>query len=287
MSTFSVFAAVLVSVLSMVAGCGPGSSSSFGEGDLPKEGGGWVTEPSTYSTGTGTPTGTQPSAQSGNGSVALTGEKQKWYEVDQSLGAWTPMLVDEVGDAADGNSAHDIKHVVLVLTKNHVLVRYQLGADPAPTHHRDLRFWFEQQNRFLTVETKSASRKNDCTISEPDGASPIQIESCFNATGEIIDIAIPRDKIPKSLDLDSEFWISGPQVCCSDQARTQPIDKVDASQGVWRKPEPMLSSTTRPATPGPPPAAPGAQKTGQPAETGPTGTASEPPAAAGSTHPPG
>ena len=248
MHTIPTFTAVLLTMLGLVAGCDRGSDSGFGAGTPPIQGGGWVTEPTTPSVGT----------------EIQTVEGQKWHEVDSALDAWTPLLKDEIGDAADGDPTHDIQHVMLVLTQNDVLVRYQLGADLADTAPRDMRFWLEQQDRFLTVETKSASPNRDCTISEVGGGAQIQVDACFNTTADTIDIAIPRTKIPSAIDLTTEFWLSGPQVCCSDESRAKPIDEVDASQGVWRAPETPLSSTDTATTQATYPPEPGTGTDGTP-----------------------
>jgi hypothetical protein len=163
-------------------------------------------------------------------------EPGRWTRVATSLDSWTPMLVDGSGDGTNGESAHDIRHVLLVMTETDVLVRYKFGSDVTSADRYDLRFWLEQGDKFLTVETKSRSSEQECAITVVGQPDQSTVPACFEATGDRVDIAIPRTQMPTAIDLGAEFWLSGPQVCCSDAARAEPIDKLDASQVVWRVP---------------------------------------------------
>jgi len=160
----------------------------------------------------------------------------RWSAVDEALANWEPMLTDEVGDAVGGDAAYDIHTVVLAATQDDVLVRFKMGGIMPPDNVRDMRFWLEQEGRFLTVETKSKSADARCTLVESGKAEQAHVEECFRRSDATVDIAIPRAKVPKVIDLAGDFWISGPQVCCVDDARTEPIDRLDASQVVWRVP---------------------------------------------------
>lgn len=164
-------------------------------------------------------------------------EPDRWTRVATALDSWTPMLVDGSGDGTDGELAHDIRHVLLVMSGEDVLVRYKFGADVTSARSLDLRFWLEQNGQFLTVETKSLSPDKECAITVTGQLDQIAVESCYHVSGDRVDIAIPRKELPPALDLNAEFWLSGPQICCSDEARAKPIDQLDASQVVWRVPD--------------------------------------------------
>ncbi len=160
----------------------------------------------------------------------------RWTAVDAALDAWTPMLEDAAGDAQDGKAEHDLKRVLLVMTEDDVLVRFELGAAPAAGDKADMRFWLEQGKQFLTVDTKRASPTRECTLSEVGTDVQYHIHECHRVVDNVVDIALPRKEMPAHIDLTKEFWISGPQVCCKDADRTEPIDRLDASQVVWRAP---------------------------------------------------
>jgi len=245
--------ALLLTVIVAAPACDPGIGTSHQTAGNPQNTGGWITEPTT-------PSNTAPSGDSNN----LADDK--WVGVRRTLDAWKPSLLDETGDAADEVQAHDIRSAVLVVTQDEVLIRYELGAEMKGNDKRDLRFWLEQKDNFLSVEAKTDSMNNACSIVVAGGSAPASLGSCFNASGKNIDISIPRSEIPSIIDPKKDFWLSRPQVCCMDAERTEPIDELDASQVAWRPPLDAQSSTppspqtggappADPAQPGPPPPA--------------------------------
>lgn len=211
----------LVAALLFAPGCNRGSQPSAGSADPGERNVGWVT---------GSPTVGPIDGGAGQGGTP------RWLVVDAALDSWTPLLVDETGDASDGRADHDLRRVMLVMTHQDVLVRFELDAAPKETDLTDMRFWLEQDGRFLTVETKRAALREECTLSEVGEGGRYRIDSCYHISDNVVDIAIPREEIPAIIDLDTEFWISAPQVCCSDDARTEPLDDLNASQVVWRAP---------------------------------------------------
>ena len=216
MNRFSLLAGILVSTLALLPGCRPVPNQGSGSETNTSQG----ASPVTHSPAAGTD----------------TVEGTRWGDVDAALDAWQPVLKDAQGDAVDGNPAHDLRQVMMVMTQDDLLVRYKLGFAQAESEQGDMRFWLEQGNRFITVETKSTAGFDECTITEAGASTQFRVEPCFRTAGDTVDIAIPRKELPSSLDQTKDFWISGPQVCCIDEARSEPIDKLDASQVVWRAP---------------------------------------------------
>ena len=152
------------------------------------------------------------------------------------LDGWEPMMRDLGGDAADGDATHDIRAVYMVVDAASVLVRYQLAAAMIPGKSADLRFWLEQDGRLLTVEVKTDSQDMSCGLTPAGGATQQLIPSCFVRKDDGIDVAIPRSSLPSFIDPDKDFWISGPQTCCADAERAQPLDELSGSQVAWRAP---------------------------------------------------
>lgn len=54
----------------------------------------------------------------------------------------------------------------------------------------------EQGDRFLTVQTLSASADQSCTLSEVGSGIERSVMSCFVIRGDHVDIAIPRSELP-------------------------------------------------------------------------------------------
>lgn len=212
---------VLVVAFAWAPGCGPAAGVDASNGEATS---GWVT-----------PVTESPAEASTE--VHGSKDSDRWPRVAAGLDPWTPLLVDASGDAKDGDATHDIRQVTLAMTKDDVLVRFRFGADVTTAEGKDLRFWLEQGKRFLTIETKAASSNQECTITEVGHEVQIFVDSCFHLSEDTVDIAIPRKEFPSSLDLKDDFWLSGPQVCCRDEARSEAIDELAASQVVWRVPE--------------------------------------------------
>lgn len=222
MVRFLVYTGLLGVVLAGVAGCPTsGEEEKGGPGDT-AQASGWISQETT----TGVPAPINPVAT-----------ETRWGSVDKLLEGWQPLLADATGDAKDKDSTHDIRNVSMILANDDLLVRYSLAADTSEAAQIDVRFWLEQGERFLTVQTRSASQDKSCTISEVGSAVERTVKSCFKIHDDFVDIAIPRTELPTTLDLDADFWLSGPQVCCMDEDRTEPIDELLASQVVWRMPE--------------------------------------------------
>jgi len=232
MNNTGFLSAGLVAALSFAPGCNRGTPPTPGDIDPGSPNVGWVTGSPTAGPGEGGPGEALPSP-----AEAVEGGTPRWSVVDAALDGWTPMLVDETGDASDGGAEHDLRQVMLVMTDKDVLARFELGAAPKETDLTDMRFWLEQDGRFLTVETKRAALREECTLSEVGTEVQYRIDSCYHISENVVDIAVPRKEMPAIIDLDADFWISGPQVCCSDEARTKPLDDLNASQVVWRVPD--------------------------------------------------
>lgn len=207
--------------LAGVTGCPPSNDTGQGDpGDTPQPSG-WVSRE--------TATASAPSDPSTAGT--------RWSAVSLALDGWQPLLADATGDAKDGDSTHDIQKVSMVLAEDALLVRYAMASDTSESERLDVRFWLEQGDRFVTVQTRSAAQDQSCTISEVGTAVERYVKSCFKTHGDYVDVAIPRAELPASLKLGADFWLSGPQVCCMDEDRTEPIDELKASQVVWRMPD--------------------------------------------------
>jgi hypothetical protein len=117
----------------------------------------------------------------------------------------------------------------------------------------ELRFWIEQGPNMTTVEVKVGTREKPCELSDvktPESQAVVPL--CY-WLGNAIDVRIPRDSVPKTIDMRKPFHVSGFQTCCADEARTREFDSIEAAQEVWRVPglaDEMESKDTQAFVPG-------------------------------------
>jgi hypothetical protein len=113
-------------------------------------------------------------------------------------------------------------------------VRVMLREEMPKDQPTEIRFWLEQGRPLVTVEVKIGSRGRPCEISSVDDPSNETIvEKCF-FEGNPIDLSFPLSAIPKVLNVEEEFHVSGFQTCCMDEARNDPYDEIQHVQEVFR-----------------------------------------------------
>lgn len=162
------------------------------------------------------------------------------------LEGWKPMLVDPAGDHV-GSPGGDILSVHAVTDGTYLWLRYRLAQAPSSQEGLpDLRFWVEKQPEMVTVEVKTGTPGNPCEISRSDQAEGVVVGNCFKL-GEGIDIRLPLKYLPDWASKRDPFFVSGPQTCCADEARSRPVDEIDASQEVWRLSDEQIAERERAA----------------------------------------
>jgi hypothetical protein len=146
-------------------------------------------------------------------------------------------LIDPPGDATGENGYDDLLSAFVAADARYLYARVltQQAMSVRDNRLRELRFWLEQSGKMVTVEVKVGTQGSPCELLDAaggdDGAKVV--EGCF-WLGSAIDIRIPLDAIPATLNVENPFWASGFQTCCSDQARNEPYDTLDEAQEVWR-----------------------------------------------------
>lgn len=148
-------------------------------------------------------------------------------------------LVDPPGDATGKNGFDDLLSALVAVDARYLYARVltqeamTLNGDKV----RDLRFWLEQAGKMVTIEVKVGSVGAPCELIDAAGAGDDAkiVEGCY-WLGNAVDIRIPLDAIPATINVANPFWASGFQTCCADEARNEPYDSLEAAQEVWRVP---------------------------------------------------
>ena len=158
-------------------------------------------------------------------------------EVVALLREFEAELTDPPGDATGTNSWDDLLSAFVVVDARYLYARVLTQAPMSIKDDtvRELRFWLEQGGKMVTIEVKVGSQGAPCEVLDAAGGDDDTkiVEGCF-WVGNAIDIRLPLDAIPATINVASPFWASGFQTCCSDEARNEPYDSLDAAQEVWR-----------------------------------------------------
>lgn len=165
--------------------------------------------------------------------AAVSGEPA---EVVALLREFEAELTDPPKDAQGDNGYDDLLAAHVVIDARYFYGRI-LTREPMSVARdavRELRFWLEQDGEMVTVEVKVGTEGSPCELLGGGDEANV-VEGCF-WLGNAIDLRIPLDSIPKSIDVSKPFWASGFQTCCSDAARDTPYDELAEAQEVWRVP---------------------------------------------------
>jgi hypothetical protein len=156
-------------------------------------------------------------------------------EVVSLLREFEAVLTDPPKDAAGDNGWDDLLSALVAMDARYLYARI-LTREPmsvASDKVRELRFWLEQGGQMTTIEVKVGSMDAPCEVL-PSGADEAKIvNDCF-WLGNAVDLRIPLDALPPTLDVSKPYWASGFQTCCSDEARDTPYDELADAQEVWR-----------------------------------------------------
>jgi hypothetical protein len=148
-------------------------------------------------------------------------------------------LTDPPGDATGDAGYDDLLSALVAVDAKYLYGRVltQESMSVKEDRLRELRFWLEQAGKMVTVEVKVGTRGAPCElIDAASGGDEAKIvEGCF-WLGNAIDIRIPLDAIPATINVTKPFWASGFQTCCADEARNEPFDTLEEAQQVWRVP---------------------------------------------------
>ena len=158
-------------------------------------------------------------------------------EVVALLREFEPILTDPPKDAQGENGWDDLLSALVAMDARYLYGRI-LTTEPmsvASDKVRELRFWLEQNGQMVTVEVKVGSMDSPCEIIPPGASEAKVVNECF-WLGNAIDLRIPLDSLPTSIDVSKPFWASGFQTCCTDESRDTPYDELSAAQEVWRVP---------------------------------------------------
>lgn len=177
---------------------------------------------------------------------AEAGPDSEPYEMIALLREFDPHLTDAPKDQAGEAAMDDLLSAFAVMDDAFLYAR-MVGREPmAKDGAHETRFWIEQGPAMVTVEVKVGTRDRPCELG--DVKTPeIQktVVNCFWA-GNALDLRIPLDTVPPSIDTTQPYWVSGFQTCCSDAERNNPYDEIDGAQEVWRVPQQAVA----PAAPG-------------------------------------
>ncbi|MCO4770993.1 MAG: hypothetical protein KDA24_13245 [Deltaproteobacteria bacterium] len=175
-------------------------------------------------------------------------------EVVALLREFEPILNDPPKDAVGENAWDDLLSALVAMDARYLYARI-LTSEPMSVANdkvREMRFWLEQGGQMVTIEVKVGSMDAPCEVI-PSGTDEAKVvNNCF-WLGNAIDLRIPLDSLPKSLDVSKPFWASGFQTCCTDPSRDTPYDELAEAQEVWRVPglaEEQESSDNEPYVPG-------------------------------------
>ncbi len=148
-------------------------------------------------------------------------------------------LTDAPGDAKGSNGFDDLLSALVAVDARYLYARVltQEAMTLSGDKVRELRFWLEQAGKMVTVEVKVGSQEAPCELLDAASANDEAtiVKGCF-WLGNAIDIRIPLDAIPATINVANPFWASGFQTCCADEARNEPFDTLEAAQEVWRVP---------------------------------------------------
>lgn len=183
---------------------------------------------------------------------AATGEPD---DVVALLREFEAELTDPPGDAG-ANGYDDLLSALVVVDARYLYARV-LTQEPMSIKEdkvRELRFWLEQGGKMVTIEVKVGSQGSPCEVLDAAGAGDDAkvVNDCY-WLGNAVDVRIPLDAIPATINVANPFWASGFQTCCSDEARNNPYDALEAAQEVWRVPglaAEKASADDKPYTPG-------------------------------------
>lgn len=205
--------ATLVAVLGLAPGCKFGRISESDGGD-PKPGS----------------DATEAAATPAEVAVA---EETPFKDVRAVLDGYEPFLQDPRGDAqGDAKPSFDLVSAIAVSTKDGLLVRVSSAEAMTPTDFTDVRLWVEQHPNMLTVEAKPDHPQKICELTPVGGNESADVANCLHLS-DAFDIRIPSDKLPKWLDRNQPYFVSGISTCCQDENREKPYDEIDGAQEVW------------------------------------------------------
>ncbi len=173
------------------------------------------------------------------GAAASGGAKGEPDDVVALLREFEAELTDPPGDATGEDAFDDLLSALVAVDARYLYGRVltQEAMSVKDNKVRELRFWLEQAGKMVTVEVKVGSQGAPCELLDAasGGDEAKIVPDCF-WLGNAIDIRIPLDAIPATINVAKPFWASGFQTCCSDEARNEPFDTLEAAQEVWRVP---------------------------------------------------
>jgi len=153
------------------------------------------------------------------------------------LREFEPTLADPPKDSVGENGWDDLLSALVAMDARYLYGRV-LTREPmniATDKVRELRFWLEQGGQMVTIEVKVGSMDAPCEVLASGSDEAEVVKDCF-WLGNAVDLRIPLDAIPKTIDVSKPYWASGFQTCCTDESRDTPFDELSDAQEVWRVP---------------------------------------------------
>lgn len=151
------------------------------------------------------------------------------------LREFEPILTDPPKDAVGENGWDDLLSALVAMDARYLYGRV-LTREPmsiATDKVRELRFWLEQGGQMVTIEVKVGSMDAPCEVLAGGTDEAKVVNDCF-WLGNAVDLRIPLDTLPSTLDVSKPYWASGFQTCCTDESRDTPFDELSDAQEVWR-----------------------------------------------------
>lgn len=195
------------------------------------------------------------------------------------LREYDPQMTDSPPRDQKGDKAtDDLDWALAVADSTHLYARVFTREPMRPDAGREIRFWIDQGKPLATVEVKVGSVGRPCEVSSTANPEAQQvINDCF-WHGTALDLRFPLSALPPELNTTQPFWVSGFEACCEDDARSVPLDKIEAAQEVWRvgvagapqAPMPSSAEGGAPPAAAPTPVDPGSAQAPVPAPAAPT-----------------